>query len=403
MANTITQFKEGFVPKYQDILNKSLIGRKIASMGLESNLTWGKKVHRPKLNVSGLIVRDVVRYADRTMNAITDSDQYLEILNQKAVDFSIDDWDKLQTGPLQLGETAGKEAALKLKTYIDADILAETLNAAQTFDDGDIAGTPGNGITLAAGSSGNVAKTFTNLLAKLQSYNVENSNIAVTLDPYTLAVINQEIFGKDIRLTDNTLQNGYSGPVLGFETYMTNNLTYTAFLSLGQDVTANDTVTINGVEFKFVAALSAGPTVPGEVLAGANAAASRVNLVAAINGAAGDGSLYTEVSAANRLLLSRITATDVIASTAVTIQGTGTGRITVAEGLTHASNIWSKKMIHCYAGKKGGVDIVLQQDVKPTFRDEAKQKTTNVLTDALYGIKTFDDGAAKFIDLKIAV
>lgn len=398
MSNTIAQFKEGFEPKYQDILHKSLIGRMIASFGLESNLSWGKKVHRPIVNVNGLVVRDVTRYSDRTMNPITDSDEYLEIDKQKAVDFSIDDWDKLQTGPLQLGETAGKESALRLKTYVDADILAETLNAAQTFDDGDIAGTAGNGITLTPGSSGNVAKTFTNLLAKLQSYNIEDSNIAMVLDPYTLAVINQEIFGKEISLTDTTLKNGYSGPVLGFKTYMSNNLTFTAELAFGTNPTANDTVVFNGVTFKFVAAVG---TTAGNVLIGEDAAASLANLVAAVNGAAGADTTYVEVTAANRLKLSRITLT--AGTGKITLKGVGTGRISVSETLTAAGDVWSKKMIHCYAGRKGGVDVVMQQDVKPTFRDEPKQKTTNVLTDALYGIKTFSDGASKFIDLKIAV
>lgn len=397
MSNTITQFKEGFEPKYQDILHKSLIGRVLASFGLQSNLAWGKKVHRPKVDVSGLKVRDITRYTDRTMNPITDADQYLEIDKQKGVDFSIDDWDKLQTGPLQLGETAGKEAALRLKTYVDADILAESLNAAQTFDDGDIGGTSGNGITLATGSSSNVAKVFTNLLAKLQSANVQDSNIATTLDPYLLAIINQEIFGKNISLTDTVLKNGYSGPVLGFDTYMSNNHTYTAELALGTVPTADDTVTINGVVFKFVAS----PTAEGDVDIGTDAATSVDNLVAAINGAAGDGTTYVEVTAADRLKLDRIVATD--GTTKITLKGTGTGRITVSETLTAAGDIWSKKKLHCYAGRRGGIDVVMQQDVKPTFRDEPKQKTTNVLTDALYGIKTFDDGAAKFIDLQFAV
>lgn len=399
MANTITQFKEGFVPKYQDILHKSLIGRKIASMGLQSSLTWGKKVHRPKVNVSAFAVRDVVRYSDRTMNAFSDSDQYLEIDKQKAVDFQIDDWDKLQTGPLQLGETVGKESALKLKTYIDGDILAETINAAQTFDDGDIAGTAGNGITLAAGSSGNVAKTFTNLLAKLQAYNVENSGMVATLDPYLLAILNQEIFGKELSMTDNTLKNGYSGPILGFETYMSNNLTFTAELAMADQVSEGDTVTIAGVVFTF----NATPSGAGSVDIGADAPGSIANLVLAINGGA-VGSTYIALSAADRLTLTNLRVEATAATGKITLKATGSGRgVTTAETLTHASNIWSKRMIHCYAGKKGGIDIVLQQDVMPKFREEPKQLTTNVLISALYGKKVFDDGAAKFIDLKFAV
>ena len=398
MSNNISQFKEGFVPKYQDIMSKALIGMKIASLGLSSQLAWGKKVHRPKFTVSGLAVRDVVRYSDRTMGSISDTDQYLQIDKQKSVDFAIDDWDKLQNGPLQIGEEAGKQAALKLRTYIDADILAETVNAAQSFDDGDIAGTAGNGIDLTPGTSGNIAKVFTNLLAKFQAYNVEDSNLKLVLDPYTLAIINQEIWGKNINLTDTTLKNGYAGSVMGFQTYMSNNLTYSAELALGTLPTANDTVTINGVVFKFVASVG---TTAGNVLLETDGATSMANLISAINGTAGAGTKYVEVSAADRLKLDRITATN--ATTKITLKGVGTGRITVAETLTAAGDVWSKTMLHNYSGKTGGSDIVLQQNVKPEGRDEPKQKTTNMLTDVLYGIKTFDDGAAKMIDLKLKV
>jgi hypothetical protein len=69
---------------------------------------------------------------------------------------------------------------------------------------------------------------------------------------------------------------------MGYDFYVSNQLTSTAELVLSQDVTANDTVTIAGVVFKFVASLTS-PAVAGEVVAGANAAASRANLVTLIN------------------------------------------------------------------------------------------------------------------------
>lgn len=56
--------------------------------------------------------------------------------------------------------------------------------------------------------------------------------------------------------------------------------------------TANDTVTVNGVVFTFVAT----PTLPGDVDIGGSAAVSVDNLVAAINGGAGAGTTYIEVS-----------------------------------------------------------------------------------------------------------
>lgn len=60
----------------------------------------------------------------------------------------------------------------------------------------------------------------------------------------------------------------------------------------GTTIAAEDTVTIEGVTYTFVTALSTEPAVPYEVLVGVSDSASLDNLIAAINGAAGAGSTY---------------------------------------------------------------------------------------------------------------
>lgn len=394
--STLTAFREGFSPKYQDILNKTLIGMKLANTRLEKDLAWGKKVHRAIIDLSDTEVRDVVRYSDRTIGTVGDSSEYIEVNKQKAVDFKIDNWDKLQNGPLKVGEEAGKQCALKLRRYIDADIFAEVLNAFDSFDDGDIAGTAGNGITLA---TDNLAKVFSELQAKLLSNNIEESgDLAVVVDPYVASIVNQTIIGKNIQLTDLTLKNGYAGPLLGFSMYISNNLTYTASLAFGTNPTANDTVTIAGVAFKFVAS----PSAAGDIDIGSDDAESLANLVLAINGGA-VGTAYVALSAANRKILTNARVVATAGTDVLTIKAIGAGRISVSETLTAAGDVWSKKMIHCFAGRMKSIDVVVQQDVMPDLRKEPKQKTVNVLTDALYGMKTFSDGAQRFLDLQIAV
>lgn len=395
--STLSAFREGFSPRYQDILNKSLIGMKMANTRLEAELEWGKKVHRAILDLSDTQVRDVTRYSDRTIGTVGDSTEYIEVNKQKAVDFKLDSWDKLQNGPLKVGENAGKQCALKLRRYIDADIFAEVLNAYDSFDDGDIGGTAGNGITL---STSNLAQVIADLQAKLLANNIEESgDLALVVDPYVASIINQTIIGKNIQLTDLTLKNGYAGPLLGFSLYISNNLTYTARLAFGTNPTANDTVTIAGVTFKFVAS----PSAAGDIDIGSDAAGSLDNLVAAINAGSGAGTAYVEVSTANRAILKnlRVVATD--GATYLDIKATGASRISVSEALTATGDVWSKKMIHCFAGRMKSIDVVIQQDVMPEYRKEPKQKTVNILTDALYGLKTFSDGAQKFLDLQIAV
>jgi len=397
MSSQVTKFVEGFQPRYQDVLWKTLISRVVSNFGLKSGLKYGAKVKRPILTTD-FTVEDVVRYSDRTMQTFSDDEEYIEINKQKSVDTKIDDWDDLQAGPLQTGEVIGERAAKKLRQYMDADALYETVNAYDTFDDGDIAGTAGAPITLTPGTSSNVGKTFSNILAKLMGHDVDTDNLITVVDPFHAAVINQDLIGKNTNLADTTFKNGYAGPVVSTSMFISNNLTGQVNLKMGSVPTADDTVTIEGVVFTY----KASPAAAGEVDIGGTAAVSLDNLIAAINGGAGAGSAYIEVSAADRKTLTkikRITAVD--NTTYATIYGKGAGRLSYSETLTAAGDVFEKHLVHCYAGKRGMIDMIAQQDVKPSIRPEPKQKTNNILTDSLYGVKVFTDSKQNFLDLQM--
>lgn len=70
--------------------------------------------------------------------------------------------------------------------------------------------------------------------------------------------------------------------------------------------TAADTVTIDGKVYTLRAALSTGPTVANEILIGGTAADTAANLNAAINGAAGEGTTYSEGTVAQTRVSSSI-------------------------------------------------------------------------------------------------
>jgi hypothetical protein len=157
-------------------------------------------------------------------------------------------------------------------------------------------------------------------------------------------------------------------------------------------------ITIGGVPFTMKTALGG---VAGQVLIGANLAASLTNLAAAVNASAGAGTTYVELSTANRTIITdtlRLTTT--AGATTITLVGVGSGRLSLAE--TGANFSWTSNFVHAYAGQAGGIDVVIQQDPKVTLREEPKQRTTNYLNDALYGVKVFDDRAKTFVDLQIS-
>jgi hypothetical protein len=84
------------------------------------------------------------------------------------------------------------------------------------------------------------------------------------------------------------------------------------------------------------------------------------------------------------------------------IVGTGSGAMTVSETLTDVTDGWSRNCIHAYFGKKGAIDMVVQDMKEVDMRETADRRGTNVFFSYLAGIKTFNDGSKKFLNVKLA-
>ena len=387
---------------YEEIFQKVLVGKSIANLRFEKKLKYGESVERFAYDISGVRVRSTVRGTKSTIDPIADSTELLTINLEKEAVFHISDGEVTQAGPLNPGEVIGGQIAIKVATDLDARILGEVVNAAYTFDTGDLTTGASTAIPFTLDST-NVPKAVVRMPAKLRSKNQTLTNLCWVIDSYGASDIEQYLMGKSIDLAGYVFKNGYAGTARNADLIVSENLTGEAVLTLGEDVTATNTVTINGVVFKFVTSLSSGPAVAGEVVAGANDDASRVNLTAALNNPGTTSATYTAVSAADLATLEdlKITATDDTTAKTVTVRAVGSGRLTVAEGLTHASNVWTYNFIHSYFGKKGAIDVVVQNMKKVDMRPTADKRGTNVFTSYLAGIKTFADGAKKFLDVKI--
>lgn len=376
---------------------------KIATTRLEKDLTLGKTVHRYKIDLSGVRVRTVTRGSDQTIDPVADSDQTLVINQEKGTAFPIYKWDEVQLSPLKPGQTAGKQVAMKVSRYVDATVLYEVVNADNDFDTGDLTTLASTGVPIVM-STTNVPIMVTRAAAKLDTLNVEEDNRAWVLDPYTIALIAQHAIGKELVMSENILKNGFSGNLFGWEVFKSNNLTGEAVLGMATNPTAADTVTINGVVFTFRATLSAA----GDLHIADTVDETRANFAAALNapdtaivesGAGG----YTPVSATNQNTLFdlRITATNNNSTNKLTIVAIGSGRLVLSDTLVDGTDEWDSNMIHAFAGRKGSIDVVIQDGIKPEMRAEPKQTTMNVLTNVLFGVKTFDDGAVRMLDVLI--
>jgi hypothetical protein len=398
---SLAVYKKQFDNAYQEVFQKALVAKAIMNTRFEAVLKYGASVERAIYDISSVRVRTVSRGSASTIDAITDTSELLTINLEKEAVFYISDGEVTQTGPLNPGEEIGKQVGIKVAVDLDGRCFAEVLNALYSFDNGDLttltaSGTP---ITL---TSTTVPQMVSRMPAKLRHFNNQEilTNMALVVDSYAASDIAQYLLGKNIDLAGYVFKNGYTGDISNAQLYISENLTGTAKLSLGQTPTDGDTVVIGGVTFTFNTTLS---SLAGSVLIGGSASVANTNLAALINTPGTSTANGTALSAANQLVIvDALKLVAVAASTSTSITGTGSGRLVLAGTLTNTNNTWTLNAIHAYFGKKGAIDLVVQ-DLSPVdMRETTDRRGTNVFSSYLAGLKTFADGAKKFLNVIIA-
>lgn len=409
----LNNFVEHFDLRYQDILFKANVGMKIANTRFEPKLKYGDTVTRIALDLSGVRVRAITNGVDRTVDAVTDSEQQMTINVQVGTTFAIPHLEAVQAGPLDPAMTIGKDMALKVSNHLDAVILAETRNAFAVFDTGNLTTASANGTAITL-SSTTVPQLVTQSQAKLFSNNAPMTSVCWVMDPYSYSQVLQFPIGKDITSENTILLNGYSGTIMGADIYRSNNLTGEAVLSMATTPTDGDTVTIAGsksatVTFTFKTTLG---STAGNVLIGGSADVARANLTGLINAPTVTDSNGVALSAANAIIIQDVLKMGTSAANGVaavndntantmTIVALGSSRLTLAETFTDATDTWTANFVHNYFGQKGAIDVAIQDKVDMDMREEPKQRTTNILCDMTAAVKTFTDGAQYFLDVKI--
>jgi len=399
---SLTDFKPQFDNAYEEVFQKVLVGKKIANLRFEPVLKYGESVERVAYDISGVRVRSVTRGNASTIDSITDTSELLEINLEKEAVFHISDGEVKQAGPLNPGEVIGGQIAIKVAADLDARILYETKNAYQTFDTGDLTTLASTGVPITL-SSTTVPQMVTRMPAKLRKGTHQTlSNMCMVVDSYALSDMEQFLLAKQFNIVESVWKNGYAGSISQAEVYVSENLTGEVTLNLATNPTNKDTLTINGVTITFVSSIG---TTAGNVLIGTDVDTTRANLAGLINNPGTTSAKQVALSTANQNLFTdeyRFIATNDDTANTLNIVGIGSGRITVAKTLTATGDTWTTPYIHAYYGKKGGIDVVVQDMKEVDMRPTADRRGTNVFTSYLAGIKTYADGAKKFLDLKIA-
>lgn len=395
----LTDYKPQFDNAYQEIFQKTLVAKEIANTRFQSVLKYGESVERVAYDITNVLVRSVSRGAASTIDTVTDSSELLTVNLEKEAAFHISDGEVTQAGPMNPGEVIGGKIARKVAIDLDGQVFAEVLNASYDFDNGDLTTLSSTGTSIALTST-TVPQLTTRMAAKLSlRNNIDTStNMCLVIDAYGAADVAQYLLGKNIDLAGYVFKNGYTGVVNNAEMYISNNLSGEAVLGLATAPTDGDTVTINGVVFTFKTTLG---STAGNVLIGGSADAARLNLTTLINT---PGTTTTEgvaLTAANQIIVSNLVATDNASTNKMTLVGTGSGRLILSETFTDATDAWDKNFLHAYYGKKGAIDLVIQDMKEVDMRPTADRRGTNVFSSYLAGVKTFADGAKQFLDVLI--
>lgn len=392
----LTDFREEFDNSYQEVFQKALVSKDIMNTRFESQLRFGESVERVAFNIDGVQVRDVSRGSASTIDTVTDSTELLTINLEKEAAFHISDGEVTQAGPLNPGEVIGGKIAHKVAQDLDWRCFREVENAANTFDAGDLTTLSSNGTAITL-SSTTVPQMVTLMSAKLRyaAQQEEQSNMALVVDSYAAAAIEQYLLGKDIDIAGSVFKNGYAGIVRNAQLYVSENLTGHATLVV--DVaTADETFTIFGVTFTAKAT----PSAAGEFDVAASADAQGQIMEDMLNGTGTPGaSSYIALSDADRQTLqaAQVTASFDAATDVLTVRASG--RIIFSTTMSGATT----NKLHAYFGKKGAIDLVVQDMSPVDMRPTADRRGTNVFSSYLAGVRTFSDGAKKFLDVHIAV
>lgn len=245
----------------------------------------------------------------------------------------------------------------------------------------------GSGTGSYAITAANIANLFTAASRKLDFFDIPQAGRVAVIGPRLLEVLRQYVGGRETGFGESVSANGQIGSRFGFDLVLSNNIPFTAVVTISNPPADGGTVTIGGVVFTWEAT-GTNCNTAGEVDLGASATAAGDNLVLAINGTtAGTTATYYDVSASDRKKLRKHGLSASNAAGVVTITGYGDVAITESSTNLVVTSVTSNPVFMV----RGAIDLVTQKSPSVEFRVAEKRLGRYVYPWMMYGIKTFND------------
>lgn len=385
MANDFSaDFREVWAKEQQEVFYTDNVAFEIADQSFKSTMSNGDTLNRPKR--SAVSVQQHTRGGEITIDTVSSTQESMTINGEFATGFYLDKFDDIQSAYNE-AMAYGKDYGEKMAAQMDADTLAEVMNAETEL----------SSVTL---STSNILAYFANAKKQLKRLDVNTTDLVAVISPDVEQILTEYGAARDTSMGDDMVRKGYYGKFNGFACYVSNNLTASATLGLATKPTADDTVTIDGVTFTFVSTIG---TTPGNVLIGASVDTARANLAALI--ADPETTTANGVALATndaRKVANTWTATDDATADTLAFVIKGVGVLDVSETLTDATDAWADEKQHNVFGvRKQMTTLVVQSDITSQAKEVPNKLGKNYLSSMLYGLKTFADNAKKMVNAPI--
>ena len=336
------------------------------------------------------------RGADNEIQTFTNTESSLTINLDYEYSFTQNEFDA------KLYQNAGdfllkqyKTARKELIAMMDGDFLGEVSKSDITIDDGDMGGTAGDPIDVAARTA---RKVLSKAKAKVANSSGEYANMSIVASPDVLADFETEGATAGFNYADAIMKNGFLGmKMLGVSYYVSNNARHEVTAVFAGQPSNDETFVIKGQTFTAVSSIG---TTAGNFLIGANAAATINNLVALINDPATTSATQVAVGSASSNAVANLIMLSAVADSATDLRLVSRfGKIAYTNGLTNVT--MGDQEAHCYIGGVGMIELANPIPVHSVVRDEARRTDKNYLTEAAYGVQVPTENRKKFGKLVI--
>lgn len=359
----------------------------------------GRKAHRTILSYPASAT--YTPGTDITEIALAGSKETLEVDTFLASMMTVDDTEEKQS-VIELGSKVAQRMMKDLNNKIEQAVTAQVTNAQHTITQGIITAGSTDNLQL---NSDVVPQVFVSADTKLDAIDAPRAGRTAFVGAHFMRWLKLQQAGRDTKFGDGVNSNGIITNLFGWDIVQSNNLPYTAVLSLVTQPTNGDTITIAGVTITLHATLIA--TAWADIRTDVDTTRTFIrDLINYQNGTGGTvagtvGTDFTDVSAENRFLWRKRGLLAVDSPSGDTLTITGYGDITVSETFTDTTDGWASQRQDSLFGVRGCIDQVVQFPPKIEITRVPKQFADHIKSMLGYGVKTFADGAREMVRVKI--